>query len=101
VGERSVESVPMWVLAVILIVALMIPVVAILVDSPLGRSIARRLEGHGNGATPAPELRELQRKVDLLETEIEELNRSVTGMRDELQFVQRLLEDPHKKKPTS
>ncbi|MGH7671627.1 MAG: hypothetical protein ACREMC_01915 [Gemmatimonadales bacterium] len=91
----------MWVLAVILIVALMIPVAAILVDSPLGRSIARRLEGRGDGAIPPPELRDLQRKVDLLETEIEDLNRSVTGMRDELQFVQRLLEDPHKKKPTS
>jgi len=91
----------MWVLAVILIVALMIPVAAILVDSPLGRSIARRLEGHGNGANAPPELRDLQRKVALLETEIEDLNRSVTGMRDELQFVQRLLEDPHKKKPTS
>jgi hypothetical protein len=91
----------MWVLAVILIVALMIPIAAILVDSPLGRSIARRLEGHGSGATAPPELRDLQRKVELLETEIEDLNRSVTGMRDELQFVQRLLEDPHKKKPTS
>lgn len=92
----------MWVLAVILVVALMIPIAAILVDSPLGRSIARRLEGHGNGATSIPpELRDLKRKVELLETEIEDLNRSVTGMRDELQFVQRLLEDPHKKKPTS
>jgi len=30
----------MWVLAVILIVALLIPVAAILVDSPLGRSVA-------------------------------------------------------------
>jgi hypothetical protein len=88
----------MWVLAVILIVALMIPVAAILVDSPLGRSIARRLEGQGT--SPAPELRDLQRKVDLLETEIEDLTRSLGGMRDELQFVQRLLEDPHKKKPT-
>ena len=35
----------MWVLAVILLVALMIPIAAILVDSPLGRSVARRLEG--------------------------------------------------------
>ena len=35
----------MWVLAAILIVALMIPVVAILVDSPLGKSVARRMEG--------------------------------------------------------
>lgn len=91
----------MWVLAVILIVALMIPVAAILVDSPLGRSVARRLEGQGGGAGPTPELRDLQRKVELLETEIEDLTRSLSGMRDELQFVQRLLEDPHKKKPTT
>jgi hypothetical protein len=91
----------MWVLAIILIVALMIPVAAILVDSPLGRSVARRLEGQGGaGAGPTPELRDLQRKVEILETEIEDLTRSMTGMRDELQFVQRLLEDPHKKKPT-
>lgn len=90
----------MWVLAVILIVALLIPVAAILVDSPLGRSVARRLEG-GSTAGPAPELRDLQRKVDALETEMEDLNRSLAGMRDELQFMQRLLEDPHKKKPTS
>jgi len=88
----------MWVLAIILIVALMIPVAAILVDSPLGRSVARRLEG-GGATGPAPELRDLQRKVETLETEIEDLNRSLSGMRDELQFVQRLLEDPHKKKP--
>jgi len=94
----------MWILAVILIVALMIPVAAILVDSPLGRSVARRLEGRGEGGGSAgggasPELRDLQRKVEVLETEIEDLNRSLAGMRDEVQFVQRLLEDPHKKKP--
>jgi len=92
----------MWVLAIILIVALMIPVAAILVDSPLGRSVARRLEGGaGTGAGPAPELRDLQRKVESLETEVEDLNRTLAGMRDEMQFVQRLLEDPHRKKPTS
>jgi hypothetical protein len=94
----------MWVLAVILIVALMIPVAAILVDSPLGRSVARRLEGRAEGGGSggggaSPELRDLQRKVEVLETEIEDLNRSLAGMRDEVQFVQRLLEDPHKKKP--
>ena len=88
----------MWLLAVILIVALMIPVAAILVDSPLGKSVARRWEKSPNGG---PELHDMQRKVELLESEIEELNRSVSGMRDELQFVQRLLEDPNRKKPTS
>jgi TolA-binding protein len=89
----------MWVLAVILIVALLIPVAAILVDSPLGKSVARRMEGRAEG--PAPELRDVQRKVELLETELEDLNRSVAGMREELQFMQRLLEDPRRKKPTS
>jgi hypothetical protein len=97
----------MWVLALILIVALLIPVAAILVDSPLGKSVARRMERRmdgdagGAGWGPTPELRDMQRKVELLETELEDLNRSVTGMREELQFMQRLLEDPHRKKPTS
>lgn len=79
--------------AVVLLVfvALMIPIVAILVDSPLGRSIARRLEGGGTGTG---ELGDLHRKVELLESEVEELHRSLSGMKDELQFVQRLLEKP-------
>ena len=84
----------MWVLAVILIVALLIPVAAILVDSPLGKSVARRMEGRADGG-------DLQRKVEIMEAEMEELNRSVAGMREELQFMQRLLEDPRRKKPTS
>lgn len=92
----------MWVLALILIVALLIPVAAILVDSPLGKSVARRMEGRvDGGATSTPELRDVQRKVETLETEVEDLTRSVTGIREELQFMQRLLEDPHRKKPTS
>lgn len=91
----------MWVLALILIVALLIPVAAILVDSPLGKSVARRMEGRADGGGSAPELRDVQRKVELLETELEDLNRSVSGMREELQFMQRLLEDPNRKKPTS
>ncbi len=78
-------------IVLLVFVALMIPIVAILVDSPLGRSIARRLEG---GAPGTGELGELHRKVDLLEGEVEELHRSLTGMKDELQFVQRLLEKP-------
>jgi HAMP domain-containing protein len=90
----------MWELVVILIVALMIPVAAILVDSPLGKSVARRMEGRSESG-PIPELRDMQHKVELMETEIEDLNRSIAGMREELQFMQRLLEDPRRKKPTS
>lgn len=72
-------------------VALMIPIVAILVDSPLGRSVARRLEG---GTEKSADVLDLQRKVDLLEGEMEELNRSLSETKDELQFVHRLLEKP-------
>ena len=82
-------------LAVILVIALMIPIVAILVDSPLGRSFARRVEGQPDGG--ATDVRELRRKVDLLEGEVDELSRSLTATREELQFMQRLLEKP---KPT-
>jgi uncharacterized protein YlxW (UPF0749 family) len=91
----------MWVLAIILVVALLIPVAAILVDSPLGKSVARRMEGRADGGGATPEVRDMQRKVELMETEIEDLNRSIAGMREELQFMQRLLEDPRRKKPTS
>ena len=73
-------------------VALMIPVVAILVDSPLGRSMARRLEGGASDGNTA--VQDLHRKVELLEGEVEDLNRTLTGMKDELQFVHRLLEKP-------
>jgi predicted PurR-regulated permease PerM len=80
-------------IVVLVFVALMIPIVAILVDSPLGRSVARRLEG-GAQSEGGAELQNLNRKVELLEGEVEELHRSVTGMKEELQFVQRLLEKP-------
>lgn len=98
-GPRVYRIRFMWVLAIILIVALLIPVAAILVDSPLGKSVARRMENRADG--PPPELRDMQRKVEVLETEVEDLTRSIAGMREELQFVQRLLEDPRRKKPTS
>jgi len=93
----------MWLLVIVLLVALMIPVAAILLESPLGRSIARRLEGQGDGGAGerGAGVRQLERRVDVLETDLEELNRSISGMREELQFVQRLLEDPSKKKPGS
>ena len=87
----------MWILAVILLVALMIPIVAILADSPLGRSIALRLEGRGDKGARTATVQLLERRIAVLETDIEDLSRSVGGMRDELQFMQRLLEDPKKK----
>ena len=87
----------MWMLVVILLVALMIPIAAILADSPLGRSIALRLEGRGDKGAADGTVQLLERRIAVLESDIEDLTRSVGGMRDELQFMQRLLEDPKKK----
>ena len=92
----------MWVFVVVLLVALMIPIAAILLDSPLGRSFARRLEGQGEGGGAGSGggavVRQLEQRVESLESDLADLNRSIAGMREELQFVQRLLEDPRKKK---
>ena len=87
----------MLVLSVILVGALLVVLTAIVVDSPLARSWARRLEGPGQAG--GTELKDLQRKVETLEGEVDELSRSLTGMREELQFVNKLLEDPSRKRP--
>jgi len=42
----------MWVLAIILVVALLIRLAAILVDSPLGKSVARRMESRTDDGSP-------------------------------------------------
>jgi len=81
----------MSVIALILIIALLIPIVGIVVDSPIGRALARRLEGPQQ--TP-PGLAELAKKVELLEAEVDDLTRSVQTLQDENAFLQRLLEDP-------
>jgi hypothetical protein len=79
----------MWVIALILLVALLIPIMGIVVDSPIGRALARRLEGPE--ATP-PALNELAKKVELLEAEVDDLMRSVQALQDENAFLQRLLD---------
>src|SRR6266480_746622 len=72
----------MWVLVVVLLVALMIPTTAILLDSPLGRSFARRLDGQGDGggAGGGAGVRKLEQRVEALETDLEDLNRSIDSI---------------------
>jgi len=81
----------MSIIALILLVALLIPIIGIVVDSPIGRALARRLEGPQE--TP-PALSDLAKKVELLEAEVDDLMRSVQTLQDENAFLQRLLEDP-------
>jgi uncharacterized SAM-binding protein YcdF (DUF218 family) len=80
----------MSIIALILIVALLIPIIGIVVDSPIGRAIARRMEGP-QAAPPA--LAELAKKVELLEADVDDLTRSVQTLQDENAFLQRLLAD--------
>jgi uncharacterized SAM-binding protein YcdF (DUF218 family) len=77
-------------IALILLVALLIPIIGILIDSPIGRALARRLEGPDR--TP-PAIGDLARKVELLESEVDDLSRAVQNLQEENQFLQRLLED--------
>jgi hypothetical protein len=65
--------------------------VGIVIDSPIGKALARRLEGPQG--TP-PNLTELAREVELLRGEVDDLQRSVQTLQEENQFLQRLLEDP-------
>jgi hypothetical protein len=81
----------MSVIALILLVALLIPIMGIVIDSPIGRALARRLEGPAQ-ATPA--LLDLAKKVELLEAEVDDLARSVQTLQDENAFLQRLLDPP-------
>jgi hypothetical protein len=81
----------MSVIALFLLVALLIPILGIVVDSPIGRALARRLEGPQE--TP-PDLVALSKRVELLEAEVDDLNRTVQSLQDEAAFLQRLLADP-------
>jgi chaperonin cofactor prefoldin len=80
----------MSVIALILIVALLIPIMGILVDSPIGRALGRRLEGPQE---IPPALSELAKKVELLEAEVDDLTRSVQSLQDDNEFLRRLLGD--------
>jgi len=80
----------MSVIVLILLVALLIPIMGIVVDSPIGRALARRIEGPQE---IPPALTELAKKVELLEAEVDDITRSVQALQDENVFLQRLLED--------
>ena len=81
----------MYLIGLILLVALLIPIIGIVIDSPIGRAIARRVEGPD--AIPQ-DVQDLGKKVELLELEVDDLNRSVDQLKEENAFIQRLLEDP-------
>ena len=80
----------MWIVGIILLIALLFPIIGIIVDSPIGRALARRLEGPEQ---TTPELSALAKKVDLLEAEVDDLTRNVESLKEDNAFLTRLIED--------
>lgn len=76
----------------VLIVALMIPMIAVLRDARGAR-----------GGSPLPSgdhdarIDQLTRRVQLLEDELDDMGRVVDQLRDDSQFLQQLLEDPDRR----
>jgi uncharacterized protein YlxW (UPF0749 family) len=76
----------------ILLVALLIPILAIVLDSPAMRQMFER-----RGGATSRELQELAEKVRLLEDQVEDLSRALESLREETEFLQRLLENPEQR----
>lgn len=63
---------------------LMIPLLAVILDSQLGRALARRIEeGHPGDLD----------RLAALESEVERLSRELEVLQEQTEFVNRLLED--------
>jgi len=80
--------------AVIILIAfaLMIPLAAIVLDSPVVRAWVERMQG--GKIEEGADLKELSKKVGILETELETVGRQLAQIQEEHQYMQRLLEDP-------
>ena len=77
----------MLLVLVVLLVALLIPLTAVILDSQVGRALAARLEGNRElGGAMAG-------RLAALEGEVERLNREVQRLEEESTFLHRLLEE--------
>jgi hypothetical protein len=75
---------------IVVILALMIPLIAVVLDSHLGRALADYVTRRGGGSS-LPEGAVTQR-LAALETEIDRLNAEVMRLEEETVFLHRLLE---------
>jgi hypothetical protein len=72
---------------VVLLVALLIPLTAVILDSQVGRALAARMEGDKQIGTG------LAARIAALETEVDRLGRELHRVDEENAFLQRLLEE--------
>ena len=77
-----------------LILALCIPIVALLVKSDIGQAIAdaiRHNSGASEGAAARRELEQMRAELDGLRTELDDVHAQLTEAHDRLEFAERLL----------
>lgn len=77
----------MQLILVVLLVALLIPLVAVILDSQVGRALAARLEGRSGGDSLS------DRRLAALEGEIDRITRELQRLDEESAFLHRLLEE--------
>jgi len=78
---------------VVILVALMIPLTAIVLDSPVVKAWVERRHGGTTGRAD-PELEEMSKKIGVLEADLDVVTRQLAQLQEEHQFLQRLLDDP-------
>jgi hypothetical protein len=74
------DPVMMW---TFFLLVLLIPLLAVILDSQLGRALARRVEAGTGG----------NERVAALEAEIERLSRELEAVQEQTEFLNRLLEE--------
>lgn len=79
----------MWLFFVLV---LLIPLMAVILDSQLGRALARRIEG--GGGDPARE----NARLAALEAEVDRLSKELERLQEQAEFVDRLLEEPRQER---
>lgn len=72
----------------VIALALMIPLLAVILDSQIVRAFAARLERESKGADPS-----LEPRLEALEGEVERLVQDLKRIEEETRFVQQLLEE--------
>ena len=82
------KRIEMWFLSIVVLLVLLIPLTAIVLDSDVGRALAKRLGGT-EGKTAGNDVR-----IEELEKEVRYLSETVTSLQEETQFIRRLLEKP-------
>ena len=84
-------------IVILIAFALMIPLTAIILDSPVVRAWAERLHGGQLEGGASADVKDLSKKVGVIEAELESVTRQLAQIQEEHQFMQRLLEDPTKR----